>query len=200
MVTLTRTDRKARRPAAAKRAVLGGIAAGLVLGAAACGSAVAGSAGSGAAKSPSSKVNPGGPMVPASVPAHSALCAAIPHMSRLAFTRALSAPSHVRETLPLGFTIKDAAAVRQVATLLCGLPSMPPGFMSCPNLNGGSYQLFFVAGGRSFKAVDVQLSGCRTVTGLGTTRTWARSPRLGQQLSQALGKHYSLKGLEPPPA
>ena len=204
MVTMTKTDREpgrttgAKRTVIAKRAVLGGIAAGLVFGAAACGNAVAGSGGSAASKPPS--VNPGGPMVPASTSAHSALCSATPHMTRLTFTRTLSVPSHERQTLPLGFTIRDPATVRQVATLLCALPPMPPGMMSCPNLNGGSYQLFFVAGGRAFKAVDVQLSGCRTVSGLGKIRTWARSAHFGQELSQQLGKHAPLRSLEPPPA
>lgn len=198
MVTMTKTDRepgRTKRTVAAKRAVLGGIAAGLLFGAAACGNAVAGS---GASKPPS--VNPGGPMAPASTSAHSALCAAAPHMTRLTFTRTLSVPAHERQTLPLGFTIRDPATVRQVATLLCALPPMPPGMMSCPNLNGGSYQLFFVAGGRSFKAVDVQLSGCRTVSGLGKIRTWARSPHFSQALGQQLGKHAPLRSLEPPPA
>lgn len=198
MVTMTKTDSepgRTKRTGAARRAVLGGIAAGLVFGAAACGNAVAGS---GASKPPS--VNPGGPMGPASTSARSALCAAVPHMTRLTFTRTLSVPAHERQTQPLGFTIRDPATVRQVATLLCALPPMPPGMMSCPNLNGGSYQLFFVAGGRSFKAVDVQLSGCRTVSGLGKIRTWARSPHFSQMLGQQLGKHAPLRSLEPPPA
>jgi hypothetical protein len=199
--TLTRSQTKSRRPVPARRAVLGAIAAGLVLGTAACGSAVAGQSNPANPDTKStrgSQVNPGGPLLPAT---RSAVCAAIPQLSRLTFTRTLQGvPSRDREVLPLGFTLRDPAAVRQVATLLCGLPTMPPGMMSCPNLNGGSYQIFFVAPGKSFKSVAVQLSGCRTVTGLGLTRTWARSPHVEDQLAQLFAKHHPLHGLEPPPA
>src|SRR5215813_5677303 len=120
---------------AATRATLGGIAAGLMIGLAACGNTVAGTGTAGTAvagpggpataahatprPSPGA-VNPGGVMIPASVPERAAMCRAIPKLTRMTFMRSTRPPDlHVREMLPAGFRIRDPATVRQLATLLC---------------------------------------------------------------------------------
>ena len=190
---------------AAGRAALGGITAGLMIGLAACGATVAGTGAAasgpasrapavGAAAQPSvSGVNPGGVMIGAGSAKDTALCRAAPKLTRMTFMRSTRPPSqHLREVLPAGFTTKDRATVRQLATLLCALPAVPPGQMACPNDMGASYRLFFVAGTRGFDEVTVELSGCRVVTGLGPPRSWSRSTALEQALSQHFGIHFPL--------
>jgi hypothetical protein len=189
---------------AARRAALGGIAAGLMIGLAACGTTVAGTGtaasgtapagGAAATAQPSvSGVNPGGVMVGAGPAKATALCRAVPALTRMTFLRSTRPPGlHVREVLPAGFTIKDPATVRQLAKLLCVLPAVPPGQMACPNDMGASYRLFFAAGHRGFGEVTVELSGCRVVTGLGPARSWSTSTALQQALSQHFGIHFPL--------
>src|SRR5215472_8820408 len=143
---------------AARRAALGGITAGLMIGLAACGTTVAGTgtAASGTAShapavgaSARPSVNPGGVMIPAGPAKDPALCLAVPKLTGMTFMLSPRPPGlHLREVLPAGFAIKDRATVRQLATLLCALPAVPPGQMTCPNNMGVSYRLDFVAGGR----------------------------------------------------
>jgi hypothetical protein len=191
---------------AARRAARGGITAGLVIGLAACGTTVAGTgtaaSGSashapavGAAAQPSvSGVNPGGVMIGAGSAKDTALCRAVPNLTRMTFMQSPRPPSlHVREVLPAGFTVRDRAIVRQLATLLCALPAVPPGPMTCPNDMGISYRLYFVAGGRGFNEVTVALTGCRMVTGLGPPRSWSTSTALEQALSQHFNIHFPLE-------
>ena len=196
MVTLGRAD------GAARRAALGGIAASLVMmGLAACGSAVAGAGaakpapgatGSAAAKRAASEVNPGGPMASAGASKHVLLCAEIPKLTRMTFTRTAWPPPHPRFTEASGFIVRDVATVRRIATVLCGLPVVPRGVMSCPDLVGGSFHLFFTAPGKQIPAVGIQYSGCRVVTGLGPARTWVTSKALQQLLLQGFGDPFKL--------
>jgi len=191
----------------ARRAALGGIAAGLMIGLAACGTTVAGSgtaasggpaarasAGGGAAAQPSpSGINPGGVMIGSGPSKDVALCRAIPKLTRMVFMLSTKPPNlHVREVLPAGFPIRDRATVRELATLLCGLPAVPAGRVICPNDMGASYRLFFTAGSRGFGVVTVGMSGCRVVTGLGPPRSWSASTALEQALSQHFGIHFPL--------
>jgi hypothetical protein len=188
---------------AARRAALGGITGGLMIGLAACGTTVAGTgtAASGpalhrsAAAQPSAAgVNPGGVMIGPGPAKDTALCRAVPKLTRMTFMRSTAPPGlHVRQVLPAGFTIRDRATVRQLATLLCALPAVPPGRMMCPNDMGASYRLFFVAGARSFHEVTVELTGCRVVIGLGPPRSWSTSTTLQQALSQHFGIHFPLE-------
>lgn len=184
----------------ARRVALGGIAVSIVMGLAACGSTVAG-AGSSAkqgaaaqqatAKPTATQVNPGGPMMPQAASRHVLLCTEIPKLTRMTFTRTFWPPSHhAREAQPSGATIRNAAAVRRIATILCGLPTVPIGMMTCPNLAGGSYHLYFVAPGRAIPVVEIEYSGCRVVTGLGRPRTWVTSKALQQAMSQGLGARF----------
>jgi len=189
---------------AAGRAALGGITAGLMIGLAACGTTVAGTgtAASGPASHPpaaatqpsASGVNPGGVMIGAGPAKDTALCRAVPKLTRMTFMRSTAPPGlHVREVLPAGFTIRDRATVRQLATLLCALPAVPPGRMMCPNDMGASYRLFFAAGARGFHEVTVELTGCRVVTGLGPPLSWSTSTALQQALAQHFGVHFPLE-------
>jgi hypothetical protein len=201
--------RTLRKPeGAARRAALGGLAAGLMIGLAACGTTVAGTgtAASGGPTTPApsggaavkvqpsaSGVNPGGVMIGPGPAKDVALCRAIPQLTRMTFTLSTKPPNlHVRAVLPAGFPIKDRATVRELATLMCALPAVPPGRMMCPNDMGASYRMFFVAGTRSFPVVTVEMSGCRVVTGLGPARSWSASTALEVALTQHFGIHFPL--------
>jgi hypothetical protein len=190
-----------------RRAALGGVAAGLMIGLAACGNTVAGTgtaasggpakhaptAGGAAAQPSPSGVNPGGVMIGPGPSKDVALCRAIPKLTRMVFMLSGKPPSlHVREVLPAGFTVRDPATVRQIATLLCGLPVVPAGQMMCPNNMGASYRMLFAAGGRGYGPVTVEMTGCRVVTGLGPARSWSTSTALRQALSQHFGIRFPL--------
>src|SRR6266704_1960994 len=101
--------------------------------------------GSGAAAQPSpSGINPGGVMIGPGPSKDVALCRAIPKLTRMVFMLSTKPPNlHVREVLPAWFPIKDRATVRELATLLCGLPAVPAGRMICPDDMGASYRMFF---------------------------------------------------------
>ena len=83
--------------------------------------------------------------------------------------------------------------MRQLATLLCALPAVPPGQMACPNapapVTGCSFAWL---ASRGFGEVTVDLSGCRVVTGLGPARSPSMSTALQQALSQHFGIHFPL--------
>ncbi len=196
MVTLGKTE------GAVRRAALGGIAASLVLGLAACGSAAAGAGNVIAnpavgkpskATSPAGQINPGGRVMPASSK-HVLLCMQIPRLARMSVTRTPwpPPPHHAREALPTGFTIRNAATVRRIASLLCALPPLPQGVMSCPELVGGSFRLFFDAPGKAIPSVGIQYSGCRVVSGLGPPRSWAASAAMQHEVSQGFGAQFRL--------
>jgi len=188
---------------AAMRAALGGIAASLMIGLAACGHTVAGRGTSGpgtppgppgaSARPSAGAVNPGGVMIPASPAARAALCRAIPRLTRMTFILSTRPQGlHVREVLPAGFAIRDKATVRQLAALLCALPVVPAGQLMCPNMMGPSYRLFFAAGSRGFPRIVVQMSGCRVVTGLGPPRSWSASTALERALALRFGIRFPL--------
>lgn len=188
--------RLSRTGGAAGRAALGVIAASLVMGLAACGSAAAG-AGSPAnpatARPSKATIIPGGPMMPAGSK-HVLLCREIPKLTRVTVTRTPGAGPlhHVREVLPIGFTIRNAVTVRRIATMLCALPALPRGFMSCPNPAGGSFRLFFGAPGKAIAAIGVQYAGCHVVSGLGPARTWASSAAMQHEVSAGFGDPFRL--------
>ena len=154
------------------------IAVGALTGLAACGSTAAGSAGHQAAASAGRSAASAAASASAGVP----LCAAARTVDRV-----VASPSarRFRELLPGGITIRDAPSVRALAAALCALPPTPQG-LRCPAA-AGSVRLVFAAGTRGFQPVHIQLSGCRSVTGVGPARSWARSPRFGRLLSRTVG-------------
>lgn len=193
---------------AVRQAALGGIAASLMIGLAACGNTVAGpgAAGTGAAgpgsaagaaratagPSPAA-VNPGGVRIPANATAPAAICREIPGLTRMTVTVSTQPSSlNAREVLPRGFTIRDPAAVRLLATQLCALPRVHAGQLMCPNMTGAGYRLLFFAGNRAFPQIVVGVSGCRLVTGLGPARSWSGSTALEHAVARHFGLHFPL--------
>ena len=133
-------------------------------------------------------------MMPASSK-HVLLCTEIPKLTRMTVVRSPGGPPfhHVREVLPGGFIIRNAATVQRIATILCALPTMPRGFISCPELVGGSsFRLFFAAPGEAIASVGIQYSGCRVVSGLGPARTWASSAAMQHEVSAGFGDPFRL--------
>ncbi len=162
----------------ATRGALALIAVGALIGLTACGGTVAGgaahlaSAAAGGSTAPAATASAGVP-----------LCAAAGRVDKVV---AIPGGSHVRALLPGGITIRDAARVRTLAAALCALPPMPPG-LHCEAATGGAFRLTFAAGNQGFRPVGVQLTGCRSVTGLGPARSWAQSPQLGSLLDRTVG-------------
>ena len=190
-----------RPKGAARQAALVGIAASLLVGLAACGNTVAGTGAAGlgsaagaaraTARPSPGAVNPGGVRIPASATAQGAMCREIPRLTRVSFMLSIRPSSlHVREALPNGFTIRDPATVRHLATQLCALPRVPAGQRMCPRMTGAGYRLFFFSGNRAFPRIAVGMSGCRVVTGLGAARSWSSSTALGQALPPHLDMHF----------
>lgn len=175
---------------AASRVALATIAAGALVVLAACGSAATGGR-SGSAGGQGVTSVPGG-----RASAGVALCRDLPNLTQVTVSRTTSL--HVLEpamVLPRGLTVRKAHLVHGLATALCGLPKMPRGPVNCPAQFGGSLRLAFAAGGRPFRPVIVQMSGCRAVGGLGPARTvpsaafWRILGKdLGLKLSQGMGQ------------
>ena len=195
MLSPSRPKAMAGRPGgpvgAATRSALALIAAGALIGLTACGGTIAGdaahqaSAGTGGPTGPASAGAGGsaGPSAAATAPARVPLCAAAGKVDRVV---TIPPGSHARALLPGGITIRDAARVRALAAALCALPPMPPG-LRCEAATRGTFRLTFAAGDQGFRPVGVQMSGCRSVTGLGPARSWSGSPRFGPLLTRTVG-------------
>jgi hypothetical protein len=118
------------------------------------------------------------------------MCREIPRLTRVSFMLSIRPSNlHVREAAPHGFTIRDPATVRQLATQMCALPRVPAGQLMCPRMTGASYRLFFFAGNRAFPRIAVGMSGCRVVTGLGAARSWSSSTALERALARQFGRY-----------
>ena len=157
----------------AARGVQGLIAVTVLMGLAACGSVSAGSAGHPA---PASASSSSAPAAAAGTPAGGTLCADRTSADRVVVSRTAS-----RQV-----TLTGTTQVQAMAAALCALPPMPAG-QHCAATSAGSIRLVFAAGQHSFPPVILQESGCRSVTGMGATRSWSGSSLLGLLLDEAVG-------------
>jgi hypothetical protein len=159
----------------ASRAVQGLVAAVALAGLAGCGSVSAGStghpasAGSSSPKAAAAGTPAGGPLCASGLGSQGA--------DRVVVSRTAS---------PRQVTLTGATQVRAMVAALCALPPLPAG-QHCAVAAAGSVRLVFAAGETRFPPVTVQESGCRTVTGMGTTRWWSGSSSLGRMLDEAVG-------------
>ena len=158
----------------AARGVQGLIAVTTLMGLAACGSVSAGSAGHPASASASSSR---APAAAAGTPAGGSLCADGRSADRVVVSRTASARA---------VTLRGATQVQAVVAALCALPPVPTG-QHCAATSAGSVRLVFAAGPQNFSPVTVQESGCRSVTGMGATRSWSGSSQFGVLLDEAVG-------------
>jgi hypothetical protein len=156
--------------------------------AAGCGSQVATTASAAQPASPSSArpggIIPGGPMSGGSA----ALCSKQAAVTRLVVSRVTALPqNHLHFAFPARVTVPSPARARAVAAMVCGLPAVPHGPMSCPAGWGVSYRLSFAAGSKSFPVVTAGAGGCGVVTGAGPARWTARVPGFWTVLAHAMG-------------
>jgi hypothetical protein len=158
----------------ASRGVQSLIAVTALMGLAACGSVSAGSAGHPASASASSSKAPPAAAV---TPAGGSLCADGRSADRVVVSRTASARV---------VTLRGATQVQAMVAALCALPPVPAG-QHCAAASAGSVRLVFAAGPRSFPPVTVRESGCRSVTGMGATRSWSGSSQFGALLDEAVG-------------
>lgn len=173
-----RVDPAGRARGAAAQVALTVLVAGAAAGLAACGSAAPGGAAPGSAASGRAAA---GRTASGGQPAGGRFCAAA-----RAADRVVASPGPGRRALlPGAITITDAAQVRALAAAVCALPAMPSG-LHCPAEVRGTVQLVFAAGGRDLPPVRIQDSGCRSVTGIGRTRWWARSGQFHRLLIRAI--------------
>lgn len=152
------------------------IAVAVLMGVAACGSVSAGSAGHPASASASASSSRA-PAAAAGMPGGGSLCANGQSADRVVVGRTAS---------PRLVTLRGATQVQAMVAALCALPAMSAG-QHCAAASRGSVRLVFAAGTRSFPPVTVQESGCRSVTGIGPTRSWSGSSQLGVLLDEAVG-------------
>lgn len=117
------------------------------------------------------------------------LCQVIPRVERLIVTR--QAPGNqFHFTFPAVVTVTNAAAARAVATSACALPDAPPYAQPCPSGFAISYHLVFAVRGEKGmggEAIDVNPTGCQSVTGLGTVREAGSHPAFFRILGKAMG-------------
>jgi hypothetical protein len=172
----------------ARAGLLIAAAAGAAMVAAGCGSQVATTTSATQPASPSS-ASPGGiiPGGPASG-GGAALCSKQAAVTRLVVSRVNALPqNHLHFAFPAGVTVSSPARARAVAAMVCGLPGVPHGVMSCPAGWGVSYRLSFAAGSESFPVVTAGAGGCGVVTGAGPARWTARASRFWTVLAHAMG-------------
>jgi hypothetical protein len=171
-----------RRRLAAARLVMVSSGVCAALGLAACGSAVASGGNHPASHGKAAPAaQAGGPV-----------CRNVHTLKRVVITRSPGPmTSYQHMFLPLGISVTKPAAVRGLAATLCSLPK-PPSLMSCPADVGLSYRLTFGAGGQVYPPVTMSLTGCRTVTGLGHPRWWAKAPQAWTMLRHALANGHGL--------
>lgn len=132
----------------------------------------------------SSGIIPGGPRTSGG----SALCSRPVSVTRLVVSRVSALPqNHLHFAFPAGVTVSSPARARAVAGVVCGLPAVPHGAMSCPADWGASYRLSFAAGSTSFPVVTAGAGGCGVVTGVGPARWTARVPGFWTVLAHAMG-------------
>jgi hypothetical protein len=162
--------------------LIASIAISALIGLTACGSATV----SGAGQTASGAGQSATPAATVSAAAGGSLCAADQRVDRVAVSRIPASSASPGGLLPSAITLRGAAQVRALAVALCALPTLPAG-QHCPAAVGESVRLVFAAGQRGFPPITIQESGCRSVTGMGSTRWWQGSPQLGQQLSEAVG-------------
>jgi hypothetical protein len=176
-----------RRRFAAARLVMVSSAVCAALGVAACGSAVASGGNHPVSHGKAGPVaQTGGPV-----------CRNAHTLQRVVIARSPGRmTSYQRLFLPLGLSVTKPAVVRGLAATLCSLPK-PPSLMSCPADVGLSYRLTFSGAGRVYAPVTMNLTGCRTVTGLGHPRWWAKAPQAWTMLRHALANGHGLIPMKP---
>jgi len=116
------------------------------------------------------------------------LCRSIGQVDRLVVRRVDAFPQNdIHFSFPAVTVVTEVASVRDVAKVVCSLPRMPTGVMSCPADLGITYRLSFTAPSGAFPTVVVSSTGCEMVLGIGPARWVAESPNFWRRLGKAMG-------------
>lgn len=117
------------------------------------------------------------------------VCGNTGQVGSLAVTRViLLKQNRLRFSFPARVTVSSPAKARAVADAACALPPMTNKPVACPADWGITYRLtFMTAAGRKLATAKADATGCATVSGLGGTRTAARSPGFWRTLGGAMG-------------
>ena len=98
--------------------------------------------------------------------ASTSLCRSIGQVDRLVVRRVDELPqNHIHFSFPAVTVVTEAASVQDVAKVVCALPRIPMGVMSCVVDLGIYYRLSFTAADRELPTVVVDATGCQTVLG-----------------------------------
>ena len=89
-------------------------------------------------------------------------------------------------SFPVVTAVTEVASARDVAKVVCALPRIPMGVMSCVIDLGIYYRLGFTAANATFPTVVVGATGCQTVRGIGPTR-WVADSSFWRRLGNAMG-------------
>lgn len=117
------------------------------------------------------------------------LCQVIPRVDRLVVTRHAPGGQFVY-TFPAAVNVTSASAAQAVAKSACALPDAPKGVQACPVEFAVSYHLVFAVRGEKGmggEAIDVNPTGCQSVTGLGTVREAMAHPAFYRLLGNVMG-------------
>lgn len=133
--------------------------------------------------------SPSGPTTMAPSARTAYLCQVIPRVDRLIVTRHAPGNQFVF-TFPAVVTVSSSSAAQAVAKAACALPDAPKGAQACPAEFAVSYHLVFAVRGEKGmggEAIDVNPTGCQSVTGLGTVREAMSRPTFYRLLGGAMG-------------
>ncbi len=127
-----------------------------------------------------------GPQPAGTVPA--SLCKSIGQVDHLVVRRVDAFPQNdIYFSFPAVTVVTEVASVRDAAKVVCSLPRMPTGVMSCPADLGITYRLSFTGPGETFPTVVVSATGCETVRGIGPIRWVGTSPSFWRRLGEDMG-------------
>ena len=148
--------------------------------------AVAVASGAGGVAHAAQRITASGPQPAGTVPV--SLCKSIGQVDHLVVRRADEFPPNgIRFSFPAVSVVTEVASVQDVAKVVCALPRIPIGFMSCAIDLGIRYRLGFTAPDETFPAVVVSATGCETVRGIGPIRWVGTSPEFWHRLGTAMG-------------
>lgn len=117
------------------------------------------------------------------------LCQVVPQVDRLIVTRHAPGNQFVF-SFPAVVTVTSSSASQAVAKAACALPDALKVAQACPAEFAISYHLVFAVRGEKGmggEAIDVNPTGCQSVTGLGTVREAISSVAFYQLLGNAMG-------------
>jgi hypothetical protein len=117
--------------------------------------------------------------------ANEGFCSRFGSIERASVTRLITLHNkYAPFEFPARVQITSPARARLLATAICELPRFPSGVVfSCPADLGVIYRVRFGDEGR----VSIDPGGCENVTGAGSVRWAARSPRFWPEFGRALG-------------